>query len=70
VARSARHRVELRAAAAPKVLGLNDTQERAPLVFKFCDDQKLPLIDSPTCACSTCRDRAKRPQYASTVFSS
>jgi hypothetical protein len=29
-----------------KVLGLNDTQSSVlSLVFKFCDDQKLPLID-------------------------
>ncbi|MEQ1834053.1 MAG: helicase HerA-like domain-containing protein, partial [Candidatus Eisenbacteria bacterium] len=29
-----------------KVLGLNDTQTSVlTLVFKFCDDQKLPLID-------------------------
>src|SRR5207249_10186644 len=29
-----------------KVLGLNDTQTSVlSLVFKFCDDQKLPLID-------------------------
>ena len=36
----------LRPRAVPKVLGLNETQEESLfLVFRFCDEKGLPLVD-------------------------